>query len=64
MQRFKSPRQAQDFLSAQGFIYGHCRPRRHLMSARTYRKIRATDFKVRRLDTCAQYRSVASAAVS
>jgi hypothetical protein len=31
MQRFKSPRQAQDFLSAHAFIYGHFHPRRHLM---------------------------------
>jgi putative transposase len=27
MQRFKSPRQAHDFLSAHSFIYGHFRPR-------------------------------------
>jgi putative transposase len=32
MQRFKSPTQAQRFLSAHGMIYGHFRPRRHLMA--------------------------------
>jgi putative transposase len=32
MQRFKSPRQAQDFLSAHAIIYGHFRPRRHRLS--------------------------------
>lgn len=29
MQRFESARQAQRFLSAHAFIYGHFRPRRH-----------------------------------
>ena len=33
MQRFKSVCQAQRFLSAQGPIYGHFRPRRHRMAA-------------------------------
>jgi len=33
MQRFKSPEQAQRFLSSHAMIYGHFRPRRHLMSA-------------------------------
>ena len=33
MQRFKSPGQARRFLSAHAMIYGHFRPRRHLMSA-------------------------------
>jgi putative transposase len=32
MQRFKSSAQAQRFLSAHGMIYGHFRPRRHLMT--------------------------------
>jgi putative transposase len=31
MQRFKSDGQAQRFLSAHAMIYGHFRPRRHLM---------------------------------
>ena len=33
MQRFKSPEQAQHFLSSHAMIYGHFRPRRHLMTA-------------------------------
>src|ERR1700744_2905641 len=33
MQRLKSSRQAQDFLSAHAFIYGPFRPRRHLLPA-------------------------------
>jgi putative transposase len=33
MQRFKSPGQAQRFLSAHAMIYGHFRPPRHLMTA-------------------------------
>jgi hypothetical protein len=41
MQRFKSPAQAQEFLFAHGFIYGHFRPRRYLMSSRSYRQTRA-----------------------
>jgi len=41
MQRFKSPRQAQDFLSATAFIYGRFRPRRHQLVAPDYRDIRS-----------------------
>ena len=55
MQRFKSRGQAQDFLSAHSFIHGHFRPRRHLMPASTYRKIRAKAFMVWRSRTCGQY---------
>jgi putative transposase len=40
MQRFRSPKQAQDFLSAHAFIHGHFHPRRHLMAATAYRAIR------------------------
>src|SRR5579859_5032750 len=36
MQRFKSPRQAQDFLSVHAFIHGQFHPRRHLIPASTY----------------------------
>jgi putative transposase len=54
MQRFKSPRQAQDFLSAQSFIYGHFRPRRHLMPAPAYREIRSHAFNVWKRETCTQ----------
>ena len=46
MQRFKSSRQAQDFLSAHSFIYGHFRPRRHLLPAPAYREIRSHAFNV------------------
>jgi putative transposase len=54
MQRFKSAGQAQRFLSAHAFIYGHFRPRRHLMSAAQYRRVRATAFQVWHQETCAQ----------
>jgi putative transposase len=40
MQRFKSAGQAQRFLSAHSMIYGHFRPRRHLMTAGEYRRAR------------------------
>jgi putative transposase len=46
MQRFKSARQAQRFLSAHSFIYGHFRPRRHRMTARRYQSARAKAFRV------------------
>ena len=54
MQKFKSPGQAQRFLSAHGMIYGHFRPRRHLMTAAGYRLARAKMFRVWRQETCAQ----------
>src|SRR6202000_1547718 len=40
MQRFKSPGQGQDFLSAHAIIYGHFRPPRHRLSAVRYRRAR------------------------
>ena len=40
MQRFKSPEQAPRFLSAHAMIYGHFRPRRHLMTADQYLQAR------------------------
>ena len=46
MQRFKSPDQAQHFLSAHAFIHGHVHPRRHLMAAMVYRTIRSEAFSV------------------
>ena len=52
MQRFKSPEQAQRFLSAHSMIYGHFRPRRHLMSADQYRRARAKAFRIWWLETC------------
>ena len=54
MQRFKSPEQAQRFLSAHGMIYGHFRPRRHLMSADRYRCARDKAFRIWRQETCVQ----------
>jgi putative transposase len=54
MQRFKSGFQAQRFLSAHSFIYGHFRPRRHLMTATNYRAARAIAFKVWNQETCVQ----------
>jgi len=54
MQRFKSAAQAQRFLSAHGMIYGHFRPRRHLMTAARYRLARAKIFDVWRRETCVQ----------
>jgi putative transposase len=55
MQRFKSARQAQRFLSAHSFIYGHFRPRRHRMTARRYQSARAKAFRVWRQETCARH---------
>jgi putative transposase len=52
MQRFKSPDQAQGFLSAHAFIHGHFHPRRHLMAATTYRSVRSEAFDVWRQETC------------
>ena len=54
MQRFKSSAQAQRFLSAHGMIYGHFRPRRHLMIAADYRRARAKSFRIWRQETCVQ----------
>ncbi len=54
MQRFKSPEQAQHFLSSHAMIYGHFRPRRHLMTAVEYRNARAKAFRIWRQETCVQ----------
>jgi putative transposase len=54
MQRFKSPEQAQDFLFAHAFSHGHFHPRRHLLTAGSYRAIRTEAFNVWRQETCAQ----------
>ena len=53
MQRFKSPEQAQDFLSSHAFIHGHFHPRRHLMTANSYRAIRTETFNIWQQGTCA-----------
>jgi putative transposase len=54
MQRFKSQKQAQDFLSAHAFIHGHFHPRRHRMSATKYRRARTKAFKIWAQETCVQ----------
>ena len=54
MKRFKSPRQAQRFLSAHGPIHQHSHPRRHLMTAAEYRAYRTHAFEVWKQETCAQ----------
>ena len=46
--------QAQRFLSAHGVIYGHFRPRRHLMSAGEYRHARDNAFRLWKRETCVQ----------
>lgn len=53
MQKFKSADQAQRFLSAHALIYGHFRPRRHLMAAASYRLTRTKAFRVWQQETCA-----------
>jgi putative transposase len=52
MQRFKSADQAQRFLSTHAMIYGHCRPRRHLMIAAAYRRVRAKALRTWQQETC------------
>jgi putative transposase len=54
MKRFKSPRQAQQFLSAHGPIHQHTHPRRHRMSAAEYRACRAEALAVWQQETCAR----------
>ena len=54
MQRFKSAEQAQRFLSAHSMIYGHFRPRRHLMTAGEYRRARTKAFCSWQQETCVQ----------
>jgi hypothetical protein len=52
--KVQSPRQAQAFLFAHSFTYGHFRPRRHLMTAKAYREGRATAFRVWQQETYAR----------
>ena len=54
MQRFKSPEQAQTFLSAHALIHGHFHPRQHLLAADTYRAIGNEAFDVWQQETCVQ----------
>ena len=46
MQRFKSIRQAQCFLSTHSRIHSHFQLRHHLISAADYRSLRETAFRV------------------
>jgi putative transposase len=46
MQRFKSPGQAQRFLSAYGPIAQHFRPRRHRLAAPAYRQEMRNRFQI------------------
>jgi hypothetical protein len=46
MQRFKSPRQAQAFLSAHAFIHDHFHPHPHQLEATTYRTTRTKAFNL------------------
>lgn len=50
--RFKSPSQAQRFLSTHAMICGHFRPRRHRMTTAGYRRARAKAFQIWRQETC------------
>jgi hypothetical protein len=52
MQRFKSSKRAQEFLSAHAFIYGHFQPRRQRLAAHSYRTVRSNAFKIWRQETC------------
>jgi putative transposase len=54
MQGFKSPGQAQRFLSSHTRIYGQSHPRRHLMTTAEYRHACAEAFRIWREETCAQ----------
>ena len=54
MQRFKSPEQAQDFLFSHAFVHGHFHPRRHLLTASTYRATRTEAFNVWHQEAYAQ----------
>ncbi len=54
MRRFKSPGQAQRFLSSRAMIHGHFRPRRHPMTAARYRRARAKAFRIWRQEACAR----------
>src|ERR1700692_3314499 len=55
MQRFKSPGQAQVFLSVNAFIHGHFHPRRHLLTANSYRASRTEAFNIWRQETRAHH---------
>lgn len=56
VQRFKSARHAQQFLSAHGPIHGHVRPKRHRMAASDYRVTRTNAFRIWQEETCLDQR--------
>ena len=47
MRRFKSAGHAQRFVEVHGIIGSHFRPRRHLLSADNYRRLRSKRFQIR-----------------
>jgi putative transposase len=51
MQRFKSPRQVQQFLEPFALIGNDFRPRRHLLTAQDYRAVMAERFRAWRVAT-------------
>jgi putative transposase len=51
MRRFKSPEQAQQFLSVHSAIASHFRPRRHRLTAARYRAIRRQQFRLWNITT-------------
>jgi hypothetical protein len=53
----QSPKQAQGFLSAHSFIYGHFHPRRHRLTASVYRTARTEAFNIWQQDNCARHAS-------
>jgi putative transposase len=53
-QRFESPEQAQDFLSAHAFINGRFHPRRHLLTSNSYRAVPTEAFKIWHQETGVQ----------
>lgn len=54
MQRFNCRSKHSGFIWADGMIYGHFRPRRHLMTAADYRRARAKAVQIWRQETCAE----------
>ena len=46
MRRFKSAPHAQRFVEVHGIIASHFRPRRHLLAAADYRKLRSKRFRI------------------
>ncbi|PLY01872.1 MAG: IS6 family transposase [Desulfuromonas sp.] len=62
MRRFKSQRQAQQFLPFHGLTNNLFRQQRHLLSAKSYRTLRDRAFDIWQHDTCACWRALNKAA--